>query len=411
MRMRITQPWRIFLLAILVIVLAESCKLNAAKDMLILRDGSLRTGRLDGCNAQACTFDGAALSRSAILFIGLNGVQPTPPQVQDWLEDEVRRVDGSAHGGRVSSVDANRVITANGSHPRSKVSWIYFAPRKESTTDSATPGPWSSSRSSDSKTAGVVYEWDGKIEVESTYNGKDGLSKWKAEYLVKFLEKPSTSSRPGKTPGTSIPAREFFPLALKYTIHADTNLNKGSHTLQTDAVGKILYGDLTMRGQANGAITADALETGLVLSVGISGLDAPAKIPYKPPTSFATPREFNDFRLSVEKEHGFYDISLSFLHYGSVRGLKPYSPEYFKAIRELYRGIDRGGRQPLVASTAEQDFIMHVPQGMPQGVNYFGILNKPDQTDVRGGFSYPIREKHQDPEMIKANWTFKRTRR
>jgi hypothetical protein len=71
----------LFLLNVTVGILALGRKPAAENDLLILRDGGLRIGGLESCSAQACTFRGGAIPRSAIILVGLNGVQPTLPQV------------------------------------------------------------------------------------------------------------------------------------------------------------------------------------------------------------------------------------------------------------------------------------------------------------------------------------------
>ncbi len=118
-------------LAAAIVVLAPGCQADRREDLLILRDGNMRQGRLDSCSVQACVIGGSPVPRPFIVFIGLNGVQPPAPQAQDPAHGEIVLADGSVHRNRLSRIDATDVIAVEALYPRNRVSWIYLPPHDD----------------------------------------------------------------------------------------------------------------------------------------------------------------------------------------------------------------------------------------------------------------------------------------
>jgi hypothetical protein len=97
----------------------------AAADVLILRSGTERQGRLQSCSGQACLLDQSRIPRDAIEWIGLTG-RPPPPAVRNPTVDEAHTRGGAITPGKLVQID-ERVVTMDGETlARSEVSWIHL---------------------------------------------------------------------------------------------------------------------------------------------------------------------------------------------------------------------------------------------------------------------------------------------
>jgi hypothetical protein len=386
---------------------------SSGDDLIVFSDGGSKLGELEGCSAEICTLDGSPIPRTSILFIGLDGVAPPPPQVQDWREDEVHLVDATIHHGHVTSVDAEQVATVVQTFARDRVAWIYLAQALASGAAGSTGRAASE--------GGVVYRWRGRIEVENSYNGSNGRHRWKGEYAAEFLEVPTTSSSPGAQPGTSFRVSHFDPIGLQYAIDGDTAWDRGAFALQTGPLAtgqpgsRVVSGDVRMLGRASGTLSAEQLEKGRVLVGDLYTLDAPQPTRIDIPTAFASDGERTDYyvdHVQRPSEAGWYQFSIGFLGYGNYRDRQPYSPEYYQDVRELYRGIDRTGQEPLRYPDPSHDFIHWLPACMPDGCTLFGRLESPYQSAVRGESTFPMEfgSGPSDAVRIAIRWQFARTR-
>lgn len=91
-------------------------------DLLILRDRSVKKGALTACNAASCTLDGAITPFAEIEWVGLARADVTPPPS---TADEVHKIDGTIATGRLSAIDATTVSTTRGRVPRAETAWVH----------------------------------------------------------------------------------------------------------------------------------------------------------------------------------------------------------------------------------------------------------------------------------------------
>jgi len=389
---------RVLLLTLTVIASAIVSARATAEDMLVLTSG-VRSGTLRGYGAEICQFDDAAIPRASIYFIGLDARLPVP-QLRDPMHDEVHLRDGSVHVGRLLSIDADRVVTETASYTRSQVAWIWLTPVPSGGQGQAAPPAAASGAQAE---AGPTYVWEGTVEVENRYDGSEGRHLWQAEYRVKFLEVPGGTAL-GRNGATRFPTADFKLVDFAYRLQADQAWDRGSYALQTNAAGRIIYADVTMRGAARGQLSAEQVRPGRALGGGIVRLDASIPAAQGPPDSLAS---FNDYyryseNVSMPSEAGWYDIFIGSFPHDSPRERRAY-----------YSGIDRGGQMPaFFPNDADEEFLHWVPSYMPEGTHLIGRLSDPDQAAVRGRSSFPAQGPGgpQDREQITIQWSFTRAR-
>ncbi|MBK5259296.1 MAG: hypothetical protein JJE51_06865 [Thermoanaerobaculia bacterium] len=92
-------------------------------DLLILRDGTVKSGALTTCNAASCTLDGAITPFANIEWVGLAREDVVPPSSS---ADEVHKIDGSIVAGRLSAINESRVSTTRGPVARSETAWVHL---------------------------------------------------------------------------------------------------------------------------------------------------------------------------------------------------------------------------------------------------------------------------------------------
>ena len=98
------------------------------KDYVIGASG-LREGRLLGCAGESCTIEGGAVPIAQTIFIGLGVETPAPPQLKDYMHDQIVLRDGSVQQGRMVGISDSSVVTDRGSRKRDDVAWIYLVPK------------------------------------------------------------------------------------------------------------------------------------------------------------------------------------------------------------------------------------------------------------------------------------------
>ena len=127
--------------ALLLIVLAGAANgqqrsAEPRRDVLFPRAGGLQEGALQGCSAASCSFSGRLHLRPTILLLGLAvGASEAPPAIADPSQDAVYLRNAVVVKSRLVSIDANQVVTEQGSQPRANVAWVFLAPAP------ASPGP------------------------------------------------------------------------------------------------------------------------------------------------------------------------------------------------------------------------------------------------------------------------------
>ncbi len=107
-------------------------------DVLVRRDGALRSGALQGCAAAGCTMAGTTTTRADLAWIALGASPETivvPQAPQDPARDQAQFADGSTRVTPLVGVGAGNVVLGIGTFPRAEIAWIYLAP------PAAEPGP------------------------------------------------------------------------------------------------------------------------------------------------------------------------------------------------------------------------------------------------------------------------------
>jgi hypothetical protein len=77
------------------LLLIAGCGDAGGGDLVVLRDGSHRTGTLQGCLNGICQFSGRAIPQATILWIGLGQAKSNPPPLSDPAIGEIRRQHAS----------------------------------------------------------------------------------------------------------------------------------------------------------------------------------------------------------------------------------------------------------------------------------------------------------------------------
>jgi len=396
--------YRLVHLALALLILA-ACDAGT-RDTLIMTDGAMKTGTLAGCAGDVCTFDGAPVPRAGIRFIGLDAELPVPAP-RDPLRDEVHFHDVSIHPGPLIAIDATSVVTAAAVHRRTDVAWIWLTLAPGGLGNTAPPTAASETDAEEEEDR-PTYAWAGTIKVENRYGGPTGHHLWQAEYRVKLLEVPTDGNRPGRQIGVSFPTNNLEPVELTYDIAADQNWNGGPYRVKFDGGGRVVNGDVTMRGRAAGRIEGQTLVESRVLGGDVVRLDAPAATPQEPAAGIATEAEYRQYQQNYfsPAEPGWYFISIGFVGHHMDHGGQTGPPA---RLLSIYDGIVRGGLEPPFFSDPYKDFVHWIP-AYGTGVGVVGRLDDPDQAEVRGALAFARDIKLFSGERITIEWSFTRTR-
>jgi hypothetical protein len=361
---------------------------QAANDLLLLRDGGERRGNLQYCNTQHCLLDKAQVPQDSIAWIGLDGAKPPAPKPRNPAQNELHLRSGAVQPALLVSLDPQNIYTDRGMQPRKDVAWIHLVPAPLASGGAAAPHG-----SGAAESFPRAYVWDGRIEVENVYNGQNGRHRWHAEYDLRLLEHPRDYTRFYRD---SLRGFIFEPQQLRYRISADQQYDRGAYAKRT----------VLMRGAASGAFTAAQLAEGRVVLGDIQELTAPARGGESTTHAFRTWQAYLEF-AGRPTQPGAYQVNIGFINY---RNDGPWS-----RVRNLYRGIDRSGTEPLAfENDPDHDFIHWVPASMPDGTNIFGRLATPDQGEVTGSLSYPVEGgvgSSEEPQRVSVRWSFRRTPR
>lgn len=375
--------WALFLAA-----LAASAA-HAANDLLILRDGTQRRGNLQWCNTQACMLGEEQIPQASLLWIGFDGARAPAPKPRNGAQNELHLRSGSVQAAQIIALDPDKVYTERGEQPRKGVAWIHLVPPPRGAGGAAA----SSQAGGAEPRFGKAYVWEGRVEVENTYNGQNGRHRWHAEYDLRLLESPSERNSFSRD---NLRGFNFEPLQLRYRISADQQHDRGAYAKY----------DVRMLGSASGAFGAKELVEGRVVLGDLQELKAPARAGGPAPGAFPSFAAYAEFQ-GQPPQPGGYHISIGFINF---RQGGPWS-----RVRNLYRGIDRTGSARLAFDTADQDFIHWVPASMPDGTFLIGRLDAPDQAEVKGSLSYPIdggaAAGGDDAQRVTVRWSFRRTPR
>lgn len=114
--------------------------LELRRDVLILRAGAREEGELAGCSATSCSIRGRPYRRNEIFMVGLSITSADlPPLIEDPSQDSIQLRNGGLVRARLLGVNAQAVVTAQGSNQRAEVSWIYLAPAQPDSPDADGP--------------------------------------------------------------------------------------------------------------------------------------------------------------------------------------------------------------------------------------------------------------------------------
>jgi hypothetical protein len=305
--------------------------------------------------------------------------------VRDYLKDEVHFTDQSVESGTLLRIDASTVVTDRRTAPRGHVTWIYLASPQGGGGAAPPQASGGGARAPDTP----AYVWEGRIQVENRFRGRTlavdvhGRHAWQAAYDVQFGEVPGGAAESDAS-GRSLSVHAFVPLVLKYTILADHHHDYDHR-----------WGDVVMLGQAMGSVTGGALKD--ALRGRLARLEGAVAAPEDPPSSFGSWKDFSAF-IGRPARAGCYQLSVSF----------PGTP---RERRARYQGITRSGSSPIHPDP-DQDFLRVMPGYMPEGTLVLGCLERPDQTQAHGAYSFPGTDPSPWPEVpqITIKWSFTRRR-
>jgi hypothetical protein len=118
-------------LSIAVVVFAIAGSALAANDVVVLRSGEVKSGKLVSCDSDSCTLGKTLYKRDALAWVGFGADNPAPPMVTYNSEDEVHLRNGEIYRGHLIKVDAEKVEIEGGLFERKNVSWLHVvAPRR-----------------------------------------------------------------------------------------------------------------------------------------------------------------------------------------------------------------------------------------------------------------------------------------
>jgi hypothetical protein len=110
-----------------------------AEDVLVIRDGTRRSGTVTGCRDDGCTLDGQRVARGLIAWVGLARTPDArTPAPRDPLKDEFHLTDGRVVAGEFEGLSLGAAAIEGQSFEREDVAWIRFAGPEPTPP---TPGP------------------------------------------------------------------------------------------------------------------------------------------------------------------------------------------------------------------------------------------------------------------------------
>ena len=152
------------LVGMLLLLLIAGCSNADGDDLIVLQDGSHRTGTLQGCLSGRCQLNGRAIPQATIAWIGLHQARSNPPQPNDPAVAEIRMIDRSVHPGLMTAIDPTRVTTLSGSYDRQKVAWVYLTHPAQAAASPST-SPTGSSAGPDNCGNPKIYHYDIEVTV------------------------------------------------------------------------------------------------------------------------------------------------------------------------------------------------------------------------------------------------------
>jgi len=236
----------------------------------------------------------------------------------------------------------------------------------------------------------TYYQWEGTIRVENRYDdAKYGRHRWQALYRVRLREE--NHGGPYLENGHMTHNIGLEALEFDYEFDAD-------QVWLVYPTADMVAKTITMSGHASGQLRGDRLRA---LNAHLWGLDAPHAAPHQTPSAFESSDELWEYfrAQNAGSEPGWYEMSLDLPGSDAER-------------RALYAGIERGGTLPMY-NGPDRGFLDAIPVWMPTPTTIEGRLDRPDQAEVRGGFSYPYRsgdDTAETPNEITVEWSFRRTR-
>lgn len=131
---------RKILVGILFLLLIAGYSYADGDDLIVLQDGSHRTGTLQGCLNGNCQLSGRTIPQATIIWIGLHQAGSNPPQPNDAAVAEIVMTDHSVHPGLMTAIDPTRVMWVAGTYDRQKVAWVYLTHPAKGAREAPTTG-------------------------------------------------------------------------------------------------------------------------------------------------------------------------------------------------------------------------------------------------------------------------------
>ena len=98
----------------------------AATDVVVLRSGEVKSGKLVSCDSNGCTLDKTLYKRDALAWVGFGADKPAPPMLTYNSEDEAHLSNGEVYRGHLIKVDAEKVEIEGGLFERKNVTWLHL---------------------------------------------------------------------------------------------------------------------------------------------------------------------------------------------------------------------------------------------------------------------------------------------
>jgi hypothetical protein len=147
---------------------------DPGEDLITLRDGGTKTGKVESCDGAGCLIGGNQIARATIMSIRLG--RQGALNLQDPTQDKVQLTDGSVLSQTMTGVDAARVASNRGSFPRGQVAWIYLAAQRA--TGAQVPRHWQGTLvwSARDPVPSGPQDWDGKGDLTLDSDESGGVT-------------------------------------------------------------------------------------------------------------------------------------------------------------------------------------------------------------------------------------------
>ncbi|MFN7942469.1 MAG: hypothetical protein U0X73_12805 [Thermoanaerobaculia bacterium] len=99
---------------------------RAVSDLVVKRDGSTASGKVNSYVGDTCYLDGHPVPRATIAWIGFSTATVDLPPLADATEDEAHLRDGAVRRGHLVGVSQGEVVLESGELERADVAWLHL---------------------------------------------------------------------------------------------------------------------------------------------------------------------------------------------------------------------------------------------------------------------------------------------